>query len=374
MKKKFWICGLCLFIILLAATGCSSGERETQWLGSDGSEVEATMTVTRPPAVPTLTPQTGKEYDGSYTGGTGSYAPEMERMIIRSGNVQLVVEDVALAIDQIADMADKYSGWVVSSNSWKDNQRIYGNISIRVAAEYFETAIAELHALAVDVKSETTSGQDVTEEYVDLQAQLRTLQASEDQLLALMEKAGSVEEILAVQRELTNTRTKIEQIQGRMQYLEQSSATSLITVNLEESNLSVEFTASQRTIKAGEKISFQPQVSGGFAPYTYEWDFGDGETSTLEWPVHEYGKEGTYTVTLKITDDKGNTAEYHREDYITVQTGWSAGNIVDSALNGLAVFGRGLLNVLIWIGIFSPVWIVIGAIIFFIVRKNRRKK
>jgi hypothetical protein len=56
-----------------------------------------------------------------------------------------------------------------------------------------------------------------------------------------------------------------------------------------------------------------------------------------------------------------------------VEKGWSAGNIVQSAASGLSSFGRGLLDVLIWIGIFSPIWVVIGIVIFLIVRRKRRK-
>ena len=72
-------------------------------------------------------------------------------------------------------------------------------------------------------RSESTTGQDVTEQYTDLDSQLRNLEASEAQLLELMKQAGTVEEILKVQQELTNTRGQIEQIKGQMQYLEQSS-------------------------------------------------------------------------------------------------------------------------------------------------------
>jgi len=78
--------------------------------------------------------------------------------------------------------------------------------------------------------------------FVDLTAKLKNLEATEQQLLKIMEKAEKVEDILAIQRELTNTRQQIEQTKGRMQYLEQTSATSLIEVSLEQSKLDAKFT------------------------------------------------------------------------------------------------------------------------------------
>jgi PKD repeat protein len=231
-----------------------------------------------------------------------------------------------------------------------------------------------LQDLAVDVKSVSTSGQDVTEEYVDLNSKLGNLEASESQLLKLMEKAGTVEEILKVQQQLVSTRENIEVIKGRMQYLEQSSALSYIYASLEQSKLAVEFFANTTTIKEGEKVYFQPNVSGGFSPYTFAWDFGDGKTSTEQNPSHVYNKGGTYTVKLTIKDDKQGTTDATREDYITVTAGWAAGNVAQSAWHGMVAFGRFLASFFIGLGIFSPVWIAILVILYFAWWRRRKKK
>lgn len=238
----------------------------------------------------------------------------------------------------------------------------------------FNEALQALRDLAVDVKSESTSGQDVTEEYVDLEARLRNLEASETQLLDLMKQAGTVEEILKVQQQLVNTREQIEQIKGRMQYLQESSALAYISVSLEQSKLSVEFTASGRTVKEGQGIQFQSIVSGGFSPYTYEWDFGDGAASTEENPVHVYNHDGVYTVTLSVKDDKEHTADFVRDDYITVSAGWEAGDTTSSAWKGLVAFGHFLANFFIWVGIFSPLWVAILLILYFAWWRKRPKK
>jgi molybdopterin converting factor small subunit len=296
-----------------------------------------------------------------------------ERMIIRTGYMTLVVVDVASAMEQITNLAASYDGFVVSSNSWQDQDRMYASISFRVVSERFNDTLKALRALAVEVKSESTSGQDVTEEYVDLTAKLRNLEAAETQLLKLMEQAGEVSDILEVQRELVKTRGEIEQTKGRMQYLEQSSSMSYIEVNLEQSKLTVEFNADTRSVKEGYVVWFFPNVSGGFEPYSYEWDFGDGSTSTDVQPSHAYKSDGSYTVKLKVTDDRGNMVPYERADYITVLPGWSAGNIASSAWNGLVGFGRVILNILIWLGIFSPVWIVISVILYFAWWRRRKK-
>ncbi len=296
-----------------------------------------------------------------------------ERMIVRTGDMSLVVADVARAIEEIAKLADSLEGYVVSSNSWREGDRLVGTIAIRVAAEQFDYAVGALRQMAVEVNSESTSSKDVTEEYVDLSAKLHNLEASEAQLLELMKQAGKVEEILEVQRELAETRGEIEQTKGRMQYLEQTSATSLIEVHLEQAELDVRFTASKRTLKVGEETRFDPTIGGGFAPYSYEWDFGDGSTSTDERPIHDYKAEGSYTVVLKITDDRGNTADEEKDNYIDVLPGWNAGSTARSAWNGLSSFGRFLADFFIWIGYFSPLWIIIGVILYFTWWRRRKK-
>ena len=318
--------------------------------------------VQTPPTAPT---SPGVDSDEALTG---------ERMIVRTGNMALIVEDVALTVAQITELANSYGGYVVSSNSWREGERLMGNITIRVPVERFDGAIGALRQMAVEVSSESTSGQDVTEEYVDLEASLRVLEATEAQLLELMKKAEEVEDILDIQRELSRTQDEIERTKARMQYLERTAAMSLISISLQQSKLDVEFTARQRTAKTGEEIRFYPELAGGFDPYSYEWDFGDGNTSTEERPSHSYKSEGSYTVTLKVTDDKGYEDEATRSDYIEVLPGWDAGSIASSAWNGLVAFGRGLTSFLIWLGIFSPVWIVIGVILYFAWWRRRRKK
>ncbi len=305
--------------------------------------------------------------------GEGVY-PEFERMIVRTGNMQLVVEDVRTSIDKITDLAETLEGYVVSSSSWKEGERLIGAITVRVPAEQFYYATSVIRAMAVEVLSESTSSKDVTEEYTDLSAQRRNLEATEAQLLELMKKAVKVEDILAVQRELSRVQGELEQIKGRMQYLERTSETSLIEVVLEQSKLDIKFSASMVTAKEGERIQFYGEVAGGIAPYSFEWDFGDGDTSTEDHPRHAYRSSGTYTVTLTVTDDRGNTDTEVRKDYITVIPSWSAGSIVSGAWNGLVIFGRVLANILIWLGIFSPVWIIIGVILYFAWWRRRKRR
>ena len=157
-----------------------------------------------------------------------------DRKIVKTGSITLEVGNITDVMDKVAEMADELNGYVVSSYKYEYKRGISGRITIRVPFEKFEEAFARLRQLAVSVPYETTTAKDVTEDYVDLEAQLSNLQATEAQYLVLMEKAANVEEMLMVQRELSKVRGEIEQIEGRMQYLEQTSETSLIEVDLQE--------------------------------------------------------------------------------------------------------------------------------------------
>lgn len=298
-----------------------------------------------------------------------------QRMIVRTANMTLVVGDIAATIDRIAELAENSNGYVVSSNKWKSDSKLVGSITIRVPSGTFDNAIELLRGMADEVTAENTTAEDVTEEYVDLSAKLNNLEATEAQLLEIMKKAETIEDILAVQAQLSSTRDEIERTKGRMQYLEQTAETSLITAQLTQSKLEVDLTAvSGRNVSGGESILFRAEVTGGFSPYTYQWDFGDGMVSTDTAPVHAYNSAGQYTVSLTVTDDRGNTAVDTRDDYITVQSGWNPGNIARTAWKGLRIFGEVLVNILIWVGIFSPVWIIAGGIGYWMWRRKKKKK
>jgi PKD repeat protein len=323
----------------------------------------------------------GYSSEGSSAGGGNSYSgyspvptSSVDRMVVRTGNISLVVSDISTTLDNIAKMAVDFGGYVVTSQKWKEGERNNGNISFRVLAENYDKAVAALRGISLDVLNETSSSQDVTQEYSDLGASLKNLEATETQLLKIMESATKTEDILSIQRELTNVRGQIEQTKGRMLYLERTSATSLINVKLSEAMLTVKFNADKVRADIDQNILFTTEINGGFEPYNYLWDFGDGNTSVEKAPSHAYKDAGTYSVAVRVTDDKGYTNSSQRSEYIVVAGSWNPGSVARSAWNGFAAFGRAFVNVLIWLAIFSPVWIVIGGLIWFLVWRSRRKK
>jgi len=188
--------------------------------------------------VPTPTPRPAPSE--SYLDGKGHNSDmtvpgggATERKIVRTGYMTLEVNDITEAMGDIVRIAEELDGYVVSSQKYQD-EKTAGSISIRVPAERFDEALGKLRHLAISVPNESTQSKDVTEEYVDLEARLRNLRATEAQYLILLEKAEMVEEMLKVQEALSRVRGEIEQIEGRMQYLERTSDMALIEISLKQ--------------------------------------------------------------------------------------------------------------------------------------------
>ncbi len=138
---------------------------------------------------------------------------------------------------EISDLAKEMGGFVVSSNMYQNTsstgkQVPQGSIVIRVPSEKLDEALAKIKAGAVDVPSENRSGQDVTSQYVDLQAQLTAKQAAEKKLLEIMDKATRAEDVLAIYMQVQTVQTEIEQLKGQIKYLEELAALSAISVQL----------------------------------------------------------------------------------------------------------------------------------------------
>lgn len=165
--------------------------------------------------------------------GSGVKNAMQERLIIRTADMTIVVPDTEAALAQIAQMAESGGGWVVSSNIYQSSETSKtGYITIRVPSEGFQSVIDAIGGLATEVTSLNTSGQDVTEEYVDLTSQLANLQATAERVRGFLDESRTVEEALAVNQELSRLEGEIELTKGRMQYLSESSAFSSITVNV----------------------------------------------------------------------------------------------------------------------------------------------
>ncbi|MDO8750220.1 MAG: DUF4349 domain-containing protein [Dehalococcoidia bacterium] len=210
--RTLLLMALALFLMVVAACGGSEGPVPT----SNQQVRDA---------------QDAKGAPGS-TGGGASTGTSVDRLIVRTVNLTMLVKDVAGTVETVATIASDRGGFVLSTQLTGEEDSRYGYISIRVPTEQTDAALAQLRGLAVRVETERSTAQDATEEYVDLESTLKNLEATEEQYLSLMKRATTVEDTLKVQKELTSIQGQIEQIKGRMQYLERTSATSLIIVEM----------------------------------------------------------------------------------------------------------------------------------------------
>jgi hypothetical protein len=184
------------------------------------------------PQAPINPPSGGKADSGDFPDGALP-AGSTERKVIRNANMILTVKDVLESRDEVSAIAVRLAGYTVSSSFSGRDEELRGTITIRVPDDKFDQALSELRKLGVRVRSEGINSLDVTEEYVDLTARLKNAEATENQYRVILERAVTVEEILKVQEKLSQVRSQIEQIKGRIQYLEQQTSMSLITVSLE---------------------------------------------------------------------------------------------------------------------------------------------
>jgi hypothetical protein len=154
------------------------------------------------------------------------------RMLIRNGELSLLVSDVDRAVDRVTQAATDSFGYILTSRTWYEGEFKHATITIGVPSEEFENTLRRLRGLALKVLDENTSGTDVTDEYVDLESRLRNLEATEARIREFLEKARTVKEALEVNAQLSQITGEIEQVKGRMNYLRDRAAYSTITVQL----------------------------------------------------------------------------------------------------------------------------------------------
>jgi hypothetical protein len=160
-----------------------------------------------------------------------------ERLVIENADLAIVVKDPKARMAEINALANEMGGYVVSSNLYQSFTSSglevpEATIVIRVPSERLDEALAQIKKGAVEVLRENRSGQDVTNQYVDLQAQLRAKEAAEQKLLEIMDQAVRAEDVLAIYLQVQTVQTEIEQLKGQIKYLEESAALSSISVQL----------------------------------------------------------------------------------------------------------------------------------------------
>ncbi len=176
----------------------------------------------------------GGNADKNLPAGAGVQASPYRdtRLIIKNGEMTLLVADTDRAIDQATGVAVDTGGYIVSSKTWLDNGFKYATMTMGVPSDQFEVAQRRLRGLALEVQNDTASGQDVSQEYVDLQSRLTNLEATAARIRDFLKDAKKVDEALQVNQQLSEVENEIEQVKGRMQFLKDRSAFSTLAVTL----------------------------------------------------------------------------------------------------------------------------------------------
>ena len=217
----------CVLLTLLGALAACAARAPEMTVGQAATRADAPAAAPAPAA--DGGPSTQQE------AAVAGAPDDTSRMIVRTVDMSLVVGDAGQVVQTITKLAADSGGYVADSSQWRDGEQLRARMTVRIPAVGLDNALAALHGLAVRVESENVTGQDVTEEFTDLNAQLTNLEATEAQLRELLaevrQKTQKAEDVLQVYRELTTIRGEIERVKGRMQYL--NNVTAMATLKIE---------------------------------------------------------------------------------------------------------------------------------------------
>jgi len=175
---------------------------------------------------------TAEDSEGSEYWRDGGATTEDEQKLIKSGAVEITIDDLDEGIDDIRKFAKEVGGFVTDlSDSGKDQERV-AYITIKVPNASFDSVMKKVKDLGVDIESVREDTSDVTQAYMDLEARLENQKAYEDQLVSILERATKVTDVLEVEKELSVVRSTIEQLEASIRYYDSQIDMSTITVTL----------------------------------------------------------------------------------------------------------------------------------------------
>lgn len=243
MKSKYTLLAILPLLGVLVLSACGAGAVAEQDFYIEeapaATEAPAELAVVEAPAAPEAADAASEIDDGSvYETGTDGNLALTTHLIIKSAEMRLLVEDSNVAIDRLTQIVGDTGGYIISSRVWNQphldgiNYK-YATIMIGVPVDQFERALNRLRGISIQVINETASGEDVTDQYVDLQSQLTNLEATRDRIKSFLEQAKDVDEALRINQQLSEIERQIEEIKGRINYLQDRSAFSTILVNID---------------------------------------------------------------------------------------------------------------------------------------------
>ena len=221
-----------LFVLLSFSLSCSQRMAETVSARKDSPQTQEAA----------KTQNYGKEMEKvslNEVDKEGSTAEAADRKIIRNADITIEVSSTVDAQHQVTSIAESHGGFVATSEAKQREgndpaQRTLDiKLVVRVPSNQFGRAFDEIKKLAGNTPAEQVTSQDVTEDFIDLEARIKTQKALEVQFLEIMRQANKIADALEVQRQIAEVRTEIEKLEGRKRFLENRSSLSTINVNIQ---------------------------------------------------------------------------------------------------------------------------------------------
>ncbi|WP_058305820.1 DUF4349 domain-containing protein [Gracilibacillus massiliensis] len=159
-----------------------------------------------------------------------------DRKIIRNANFRLESESFDDMVTFLENQTESYQGYIVTSNysNHEEQEQRFGSLTIRIPAKRFQDFIAMVEDGDMKVLDKSVSGEDVTEQFVDLSSRLKSKEVVEERLLSFMEEAEKTEDLLKISNDLAEIQEDIEQLTGKIKYLENQSDYATINMELVE--------------------------------------------------------------------------------------------------------------------------------------------
>ncbi|MDP4552498.1 DUF4349 domain-containing protein [Alkalihalobacillus macyae] len=223
-----WI--LCFSMIFLLLIGCSStDEHSSESADMAGSDHSASKIEEAP------------HEDSQLQGSESSQLSPLqaERKVVFNANLSLTVEDLPQATDKLNELTSSYKGYVVEESTYTEGESVLGSMTVRIPQGQFYAFLDKAEAIGKGLSQKSITGSDVTEQYIDLNSRLKAKEAVMKRLQGFLNEATKTEDLLSISNDLSRVQEEIEQLKGQINYLDNQSEFSTVSLSLEQQKISV---------------------------------------------------------------------------------------------------------------------------------------